>query len=381
MCCIPPFPVATEKDLTVVPRNTHLLLAANATVWVGFSTLLMLVQWGAMSTATFREVLSLVAFSEGDRFPWTYLTSSFTHIDPVHLAGNLLFLWLIGCYVEEKAGAFRFWLIVLYGSVAGTLAQSLSFSWYGDSSGGQALCFGASDVLMAILGAHLFLNPTVETRFFMLVGLIPVRWSMPAIFYAPVYVLFDLVQINLYGNETSVGHAAHVGGFTAGALLGAYYRLNPKSSRAVLRELESERLAREEQTRVDYKNFQSALATHHTEPAHSMYRRHERGLDPLPITEAEKLELATQLGSGRESVAAGNICRELVRDGVSDDVRLEAGLLLTDILITYDRDLEGAKRLLRVLHRRYKEHPRSGEVNAAIERVKQFERDLFKRPR
>ena len=43
----------------------------------------------------------------------TILTAMFLHASPLHLAGNMLFLWIFGDNVEEVLGTFRYVLVYL----------------------------------------------------------------------------------------------------------------------------------------------------------------------------------------------------------------------------------------------------------------------------
>ena len=53
----------------------------------------------------------------------TLVTSLFLHGSPLHLAGNMLFLWIFGGNVEEVLGTFRYLLVYVACGVMGTLGQ------------------------------------------------------------------------------------------------------------------------------------------------------------------------------------------------------------------------------------------------------------------
>jgi len=54
---------------------------------------------------------------------FTLVTSLFLHESPLHLAGNMLFLWIFGDNVEEVLGTVRYLLVYLACGVMGTLVQ------------------------------------------------------------------------------------------------------------------------------------------------------------------------------------------------------------------------------------------------------------------
>ena len=57
--------------------------------------------------------------------PVTVFTSMFLHGGFLHLAGNLLYLWIFGDNIEDRMGHGRFILFYLLCGVAAALAQAL----------------------------------------------------------------------------------------------------------------------------------------------------------------------------------------------------------------------------------------------------------------
>ena len=53
----------------------------------------------------------------------TLITAMFLHGSPLHLAGNMLYLWIFGDNVEEVLGSVRYVLIYLLCGLTGSLAQ------------------------------------------------------------------------------------------------------------------------------------------------------------------------------------------------------------------------------------------------------------------
>src|ERR1017187_5918025 len=53
---------------------------------------------------------------------WTYLTHMFVHAGIFHLVGNMLFLFLFGCCVEDLIGRARFACMYLAGGIIAALA-------------------------------------------------------------------------------------------------------------------------------------------------------------------------------------------------------------------------------------------------------------------
>ena len=47
----------------------------------------------------------------------------FLHGSPMHLIGNMLYLWIVGDNVEEVLGSFRYIIVYLACGLVGSLAQ------------------------------------------------------------------------------------------------------------------------------------------------------------------------------------------------------------------------------------------------------------------
>ena len=95
---------------------------------------------------------------------WTLLTSIFMHADLLHLAGNMLFLWVFGPTVEDKFG--RVWYTLFY--LTAGLASGGSHLLFSD-----APALGASGAIAGVTGAFLVLFPWTHIRvlsFFFIIG-------------------------------------------------------------------------------------------------------------------------------------------------------------------------------------------------------------------
>lgn len=385
MCLTPPIPIAFSQPLENSPRVTHALLGINGAVFVFFRVLIVAGMLGLVSTELLKEIVHWVGYIDSRRDPWTYLTASFCHLEFLHLLGNLLFLWMFGSYVEDRLGPWAYGFLVLGGAVFGAVGLSMSLEMTQALGDMEKPAIGASDMVAAILGAHLILNPGLETKFFSLLiwipfRVIPLTWSMPAIFYIPFWIAIESYSAYAEGLSAGVAHAAHLGGVAYGVFFGIAFRILPKTGWAAKRRIRDEEERARKLTEREYANFQDALSKGAAEFALHLYRREERGEPPLPVTPTEKLTLADQLRERGEHFVAAKLYREMLADQANPDFRLKAGLRLTEITLDREHDIEGAKRLLRVLYQRYKGHPGYPEVHALIERVKRVERNLFKRP-
>src|SRR5262249_12631958 len=83
----------------------------------------------------------------------TVFTSMFVHAGPLHVGGNMLYLWIFGDNVEDAMGRLRFLVFYLLCGVAAALAQYLS------DPGSSVPMVGASGAVSGALGAYVLLYP------------------------------------------------------------------------------------------------------------------------------------------------------------------------------------------------------------------------------
>src|SRR5215472_9113570 len=81
------------------------------------------------------------------------LTSMFLHGSFLHIAGNMLFLWIFGDNVEDYVGHFSYLLLYLASGFVGSITHILlNFS-------SRMPTIGASGAIAGVMGAYLILYP------------------------------------------------------------------------------------------------------------------------------------------------------------------------------------------------------------------------------
>ncbi|MBM4354705.1 MAG: rhomboid family intramembrane serine protease [Deltaproteobacteria bacterium] len=140
--------------------------------------------------------------------------SMFLHGGFLHLAGNMLFLWIFGDNVEHRFGRLAYLMLYLGTGIAATVA----FAFLSEPS--MVPLVGASGAISGVLGLYYLLFPRNQVRvfvvlfpFFFNTVLLPCRWVLG------FYVLVDNLLPFLIGAESSVAYGAHLGGFAAGLLV------------------------------------------------------------------------------------------------------------------------------------------------------------------
>lgn len=160
--------------------------------------------------------------------PTTVFTSMFLHGGLLHLAGNMLYLWVFADNIEDSMGHGRFVLFYAVCGVAAALAQAAP------ELGSTIPMIGASGAVSGVLGAYVLLYP--HARVLVVVPLLVVfyRLRLPAFVVLGIWFAGQLLN-SLAVPEAGGGIAfrAHIGGFVAGLLLIKFFqRHRPSGGRA-----------------------------------------------------------------------------------------------------------------------------------------------------
>jgi membrane associated rhomboid family serine protease len=152
---------------------------------------------------------------------WTYLTSMFVHADILHLAGNMVYLFLFGACVEDILGRPRFIIFYLLCGLASDVAHiAVSADHFasmlplGGASGAISGCIGGFVVLLA--------KTRIEFKwvFWFWFRIWTGEFMLPAWLVISFWFLEDFVMMLLTAMVDKAGggvaFAAHVGGTVAG---------------------------------------------------------------------------------------------------------------------------------------------------------------------
>lgn len=210
-------PIRDENPTRRTPWVTLGLIIVNVLVFAYECTLDQAVlqdfwaRWSFVPTRFFADPFSLSQLA-------TIFTSMFMHAGWVHIAGNLLYLWIFGNNIEDRLGPARFAVFYSLCGLVATLTQGMTAPTSSIPS------LGASGAIAGVLGAYLLLYPRAS-----ILTLVPIVFfvelaRLPAFlvigFWFVLQLGSGLVALGS-GSVASGGVAwfAHIGGFIAGMLL------------------------------------------------------------------------------------------------------------------------------------------------------------------
>lgn len=139
----------------------------------------------------------------------TYLSYAFVHADFLHLASNMLFLWVFGDNVEDALGHFRFLAFYLACAAAGAFAHAALLP---DS---VSPLIGASGAVAGVVAAYLMLHPRVRV-WVLVLGRIPL--PLPAFVPLAFWIAMQFYMV-VADPDGEVSWATHIGGILAGGIL------------------------------------------------------------------------------------------------------------------------------------------------------------------
>ena len=208
-------PIRDENPVHRLPWFTGTLLAANVAVFLWQMTSGgpdAVRAWGFVPAAWSKAGAHGALPGPGV----TLLTSMFLHGNVLHLASNLIYLWVFGNNIEDVLGVPRFALFYLLSGLGGHVAHGLT------NAGSALPTIGASGAISGILAAYLLRFPRARVRslLFLFVFLRWVRW--PAAVVIGYWVLIQVLNgaAELGGtSRAGVAWFEHLGGFAAGGLV------------------------------------------------------------------------------------------------------------------------------------------------------------------
>jgi membrane associated rhomboid family serine protease len=150
----------------------------------------------------------------------TLVTSMFIHsYSPMHIIGNMLFLWIFADNIEDRMGHFKFFIFYFVCGIAAGLLQSVV------DPGSKIPMIGASGAVSGVLGAYILLFPKARVLALIPLGFFLRLSYLPSYVFLGIWFLYQfLVGVSSVGAKGGVAYFAHIGGFVAGLAIAIPFR-------------------------------------------------------------------------------------------------------------------------------------------------------------
>ncbi len=157
--------------------------------------------------------LALWPVGSGLFMPWQLVTYAFLHGSVLHLAFNMLGVWMFGAELERVWGARRMAWFYFASVLAAATTELIVMA----ASGSDVPTIGASGGVFGLLMGFALLFP--KRTVMLIFPPIP----MPAWLFVTLYAGLELT-LGLTGRQSGVAHFAHLGGLLGGWLMIRYWR-------------------------------------------------------------------------------------------------------------------------------------------------------------
>jgi rhomboid family protein len=149
------------------------------------------------------------------------LTSMFLHGNLLHIAGNMVFLWVFGNNVEDRMNPGVFMLFYLVAGVVAAYAQVVI------APDDKIPLIGASGAIAGVLGAYIVMFPRARVLTLVMFFFITLI-ELPALVVLGLWFVYQAISgFGALGgpSEGGVAFFAHLGGFVFGVLVALlFYR-------------------------------------------------------------------------------------------------------------------------------------------------------------
>lgn len=205
------FPIRDHNPSGRTPYITYMLMAANIAIFLSYFGIMSDVP--AINAFWLEWAMIPTRILGGDGY-YTLVTSMFLHGGLMHIAGNMLFLWIFGDNIEDAMGHGKFLLFYLASGVLAALTQVVFEPYSGVPT------VGASGAIAGVMGAYLLLFPKAKVDILIIIVVIFRILPIPA--WIMLAIWFAMQTWGILGSGTQAGgvaYLAHAGGFVAGVIL------------------------------------------------------------------------------------------------------------------------------------------------------------------
>jgi membrane associated rhomboid family serine protease len=201
------FPIGDDNTARrTVPWITYGLIALNVVVF-------LMELWGGEPFIQAWAFIPARFLSNPIADSPTLFSSMFMHSGWVHLASNMLYLWIFGDNVEDRFGHIKFTIFYLICGLAAIFAQLLF------NSDSTLPNLGASGAIAGVLGAYILLFPQGRIRVLQGQGVVQVSALIVIGLWIVLQFFSGIGSITATADTGGVAYLAHIGGFITGFAL------------------------------------------------------------------------------------------------------------------------------------------------------------------
>jgi membrane associated rhomboid family serine protease len=217
-------PVGDLGKTRSLPFINYLLIAANCIIFVLYWT---------KPEEQVNQVFINYALVPDQWSLKTVLTSMFLHGSPMHLLGNMLFLYIAGDNVEDRLGHLTYLVFYLVAGIAGAAAHVIYSTQFG--GGGDVPTVGASGAIAGVMGAYLIFFPGNQVRFILWLLIFVRTFTLPSWGVIGFWLVSQVMMARSLLHHTAdkesslIAVFAHLGGFAFGALVAISVRMFGKT--------------------------------------------------------------------------------------------------------------------------------------------------------
>lgn len=208
-------PFKDDTPTTTFPFVTIGIITLNIAIYL----------WGLIIPTDLQKVAysygaiphNLITFAGNQPIPpaATIFSSMFLHGGFLHVAGNMLYLWIFGDNIEDSLGHFRFLIFYLFAGVVAAYANAVV------EAASYIPMIGASGAVSGVLGAYLLLFPRSRVHTLVFFGFFLQVVRIPAAFVIGFWAVIQFINgILAKGvlHQGGIAWFAHIGGFLFGLI-------------------------------------------------------------------------------------------------------------------------------------------------------------------
>lgn len=197
-------PIGDINPRERTPIVNYAVIIANITVFILFNF-----------RPDYEELVLSYGLIPARRDVLTFFTSMFLHGGLIHLAGNMLFLWICGDNVEDRLGHLGYLLMYVASGIGAAMAHIYM------TTTPEIPTIGASGAISGVMGAYVVLFPFSKIKFWYLFWfyiiirsgtfMVASIWALG--FWFAEQFLFGYLGLLNPQLEGGVAYWAHIGGF------------------------------------------------------------------------------------------------------------------------------------------------------------------------